>query len=220
MPPWSHDDLPEPGIVIAAFIRHGQTDWNRDGLLQGSSDIPLNETGRAQARDALMTVRSMPWDVVVSSPLVRARETAQIIADGLDIPLGPTYAGLVERDYGSLEGTSSSAAIERWPDRDYPGAESLDSVATRGSMALLEIAADNPDASVLIICHGTIIRYTLARLARRPVPGIDNGSVSMVRSHVDGWDVLTVNGIPLEQIPIEHAAKQPSREGEDRTQAG
>ena len=76
--------------MIAAFIRHGQTDWNREGLLQGSSDIPLNDTGRAQARDALMTLRSMPWDVVVSSPLRRARETAQIIADALGLELGGT----------------------------------------------------------------------------------------------------------------------------------
>lgn len=206
--------------MIVAFIRHGQTDWNREGLLQGSSDIPLNDTGREQARDAFMTLGSRPWDVVVSSPLRRARETAQIIADGLGIPLGPAYDALVERDYGDLEGTPSAAAIERWPHRDYPGAESLDSVATRGAAALDRIAADNPGAAVLVVCHGTIIRYTLARLAGRPVPGIDNGSVSMVRARADGWQVVTVNGIPLEEIPEEHAAAQPSREGERSTHAG
>lgn len=206
--------------MIVAFIRHGQTDWNRDGLLQGSSDIPLNDTGRAQAEDALMTLRSRPWDAVVSSPLRRARETAQIIADGLGIPLGEAYPELVERDYGALEGTSSAAAIERWPTREYPGAESLDAVATRGTEALARIAADHPDGAVLVVCHGTIIRYTLARLAGRPVPGIDNGSVSMVRADGARWEVATVNGIPLEEIPEEHAAAQPSREGEDRTLAG
>ncbi|MGV3713495.1 histidine phosphatase family protein [Pseudolysinimonas sp.] len=206
--------------MIVAFIRHGQTDWNREGLLQGSSDIPLNDTGRAQAEDALMTLRSRPWDAVVSSPLRRARETAQIIADGLGIPLGEAYPELVERDYGPLEGTSSAAAIERWPTREYPGAESLDAVATRGTEALALITADHPDGAVLVVCHGTIIRYTLARLAGRPVPGIDNGSVSMVRADGARWEVVTVNGIPLEDIPEEHAAAQPSREGEDRTLAG
>lgn len=206
--------------MLLALIRHGQTDWNRDGLLQGSSDIPLNDTGREQARDALMTLRSRPWDAVVSSPLRRARETAQILADGLGIPLGAAYPGLVERDYGSLEGTSSAAAIDRWPNREYPGAESLDSVATRGAAAFAAVAADHPGDAVLIVCHGTIIRYTLARLAGRPVPGIDNGSVSMVRVVDGGWEVATVNGIPLEEIPEEHAAKQPSREGEDGTHAG
>lgn len=206
--------------MIVAFIRHGQTDWNRDGLLQGSSDIPLNDTGREQAQDALMTLRSLPWDAVVSSPLLRARETATIIADGLGIPLGAAYPGLVERDYGQLEGTSSAAAIERWPTRDYPGAETLAAVAARGAAALDLVAADFPDGSVLVVCHGTIIRYTLARLAGRPVPGIDNGSVSMVRGAPGAWEVATVNGIPLEEIPEEHAAAQPSREGEDRSHAG
>jgi probable phosphoglycerate mutase len=206
--------------MIVAFIRHGQTDWNREGLLQGSTDIPLNDMGRAQALDALMTVRSRPWDAVVSSPLKRARETAAIIADGLGVQLGPAYDELVERDYGPLEGTPSADAIERWPTREYPGAEPLAAVASRGEAALAAIAADLPGSAVLVVCHGTIIRYTLARLAGRPVPGIDNGSVSMVTDDGAGWVVRTVNGIPLEQIPIDHAAVQPSREGEQRTHAG
>lgn len=206
--------------MIVAFIRHGQTDWNADGLLQGSSDIPLNDTGRLQALDALTTLRSKPWDAIVSSPLARARETARIIADGLNTPLGAAYPKLAERDYGPLEGSSAAEAIARWPDREYPGAESLDSVARRGVAALTRIAADFPDRSVLAVCHGTIIRYTLARLADRPVPGIDNGSVSMVRAAGSGWEVLTVNGIPLEEIPEDHAAAQPSREGEKPTHAG
>lgn len=200
--------------MIIAFIRHGQTDWNHEGLLQGSSDIPLNDTGREQAHDAFMTLRSRPWDAVVSSPLQRARETARIIAEGLDIPLGPAYPALIERDYGRLEGTSAAAAIERWPTREYPGAESLDAVAQRGIEALAAIAADYPDGAVLVVCHGTIIRYTIARLAGRPVPGIDNGSISMLKLEGGDWQVATVNGIPLDEIPVEHAARQPSREGE------
>ena len=72
-----------------------------------------------------------------------------------------------------------------------------------------------PDGAVLVVCHGTIIRYTLARLAGRPVPGIDNGSISMLRLENNAWQVVTVNGIPLGDIPIEHAARQPSREGEE-----
>ena len=64
------------GDVTFAFIRHGQTDWNRDDRLQGSSDIPLNDAGRAQAHEAAELLRDGGWQVVVSSPLVRARETA------------------------------------------------------------------------------------------------------------------------------------------------
>lgn len=202
--------------MMIALIRHGQTDWNRDGLLQGSSDIPLNATGRAQASDALMTLRSRPWDAVVSSPLQRARETAAIIAAGLEIPLGAAYPALAERDYGPLEGTPSADAIATWPTREYPGAETLAAVASRGVEALATIAADAPGSAVLAICHGTIIRYTLARLAGRPVPGIDNGAISLVRGVPGSWEVATVNGIPLADIPEDHAARQPSREGEER----
>ena len=75
-----------------AFIRHGQTDWNRDDRLQGSSDIPLNETGREQAHEAAGLLRDGGWEVIVSSPLMRARDTAQIIADDLNIELGPALS--------------------------------------------------------------------------------------------------------------------------------
>jgi len=183
-----------------AFIRHGQTDWNRDDRLQGSSDIPLNDTGRAQAHEAAELLRGSGWQVIVSSPLQRARETAQIIADDLGLELGPAYDALVERDYGPLEGDSSSEIIARHPDRDYPGAETLASVVSRGTAALARIADDYRDRDVMIVCHGTIIRYTLSALAGFALPGITNGSVSQFLLDGDRWRVLTVNGVPLDQI--------------------
>lgn len=190
----------ENGPVTYAFIRHGQTNWNRDGLFQGSSDIPLNDKGREQALDAASILRGMQWHAVVSSGLQRARETAQIIADTLGVTLGPAYPELAERDYGPLEGTLSADAIEKWPSREYPGAESLASVVERGRAGLARIAGDYPDQDVVIVCHGTIIRYTLAALAGRPVDGILNGSISTFRLDGDRWDVLTVNGKQLVAI--------------------
>ncbi|MEO5920281.1 MAG: histidine phosphatase family protein [Pseudolysinimonas sp.] len=188
--------------MTLAFIRHGQTDWNRDDRLQGSSDIPLNDTGRTQAHDAAVLIGELGWQVVVSSPLVRARETAQIIADDLGIELGPSYPELVERDYGVLEGDSSSDIVARYPNRDYPGAESLASVVERGRAGLARVAADADGRDTIIVCHGTIIRYTLAALAGRRLPGITNGSCSIVELIDDEWTVLTVNGMPLDQVPI------------------
>ena len=183
--------------VTYAFIRHGQTDWNREGLLQGSTDIPLNDTGRQQAHEAAQILAGTAWTAIVSSPLQRARETAQIIADELGIELGPAYPELIERGYGPLEGTPSADAIEKWPAREYPGAESLPEVVERGRAGLARIAQDYPDQDVVIVCHGTIIRYTLAALAEREVDGIVNGSISTFRLDGDRWDVLTVNGKTL-----------------------
>jgi len=186
---------------VFAFIRHGQTDWNRDDRLQGSSDIPLNDTGREQAHEAASLLRDGGWQVIVSSPLSRARETAQIIATDLGIELGPSYAAFVERDYGVNEGGSSSEIVAKYPSRDYPGAESLASVVLRGTAGLTEVAADFGETPTIIVCHGTIIRYTLASLAGRRLPGILNGSISTLDLVDRDWDVLSVNGMPLPMVP-------------------
>ena len=85
------------GGVKRAFLRHGQTEWNREGRMQGTSDIPLNDTGRAQAREAAEHLGHGDWDEIVSSPLVRARETAEIVAAELGLELGPAYPEFVER---------------------------------------------------------------------------------------------------------------------------
>ena len=183
--------------MTLAFIRHGQTDWNLNKQLQGSSDIPLNDTGRAQARDAVATLEGVDWEVIVSSPLSRARETAAIIAAGLQIELGPAYDELIERAYGEGEGATAEVIAERWPDHQYPGLESLDSVVARGVAALERIDAEFGDRNTLIVCHGTIIRYTLAHLAGRPFDQIRNGSVATFERDGGAWRVLSVNDEPV-----------------------
>lgn len=185
------------GEVTIAFIRHGQTDWNRDGKLQGSTDIPLNDTGRQQARDAVRALRSGSWDAIVSSPLSRARETAQIIAAGMGITLGPSYAELVERDYGEGEGATAEIIAEQWPEGDYPGLEPIASVVARGTAALALITRDYPGRNVIVVCHGTLIRSTLSALAGQQFEHILNGSISTLENTDDRWRVLTVNGGPV-----------------------
>ena len=103
------------------LIRHGETDWNRARLIQGSTDIPLNETGRAQARQTAERLRGALEDPtaarIVSSDLSRARETAQIIADqwGSEAPLA--YSALRERAYGEAEGLTVDDFAVRWGTR-------------------------------------------------------------------------------------------------------
>lgn len=185
-----------------ALIRHGQTDWNRDLRLQGSSDIPLNDTGRQQARQAVELLATSEWDAIVSSPLGRARETAQIIADGLGIKLGPAYELLIERDYGQAEGATDEVIAERWPDKNYPGLESVESVADRGTRALEQIAADFGDARVIIVTHGTLIRVTLDELSGLTFPSISNAAISTVEKIDDSWRVLSVNGQPVGALAV------------------
>jgi uncharacterized phosphatase len=184
--------------MTIAFIRHGQTDWNAAGRMQGSSDIPLNDVGREQAREAAAVLAGSDWDVIVSSPLSRARETASIIADGIGLELGRSYDLLAERHYGEAEGLDATEIAERWGgSRDYPGLETLDSVVARGIAALQQISAEYAGRNTVIVCHGTIIRYTLASLAGRPLDQIVNGSISTLDRIDDGWRVLSVNGVEL-----------------------
>src|SRR5664279_1443936 len=186
---------------MLSLIRHGQTDWNAAGRMQGSSDIPLNDTGREQAREAVELLRGAEWDVIVSSPLQRARETAQIIADGLGLEVGRSYDLLIERNYGEGEGLTKAEIDKKWPDVPmYPGLESLDSVVKRGIAALDQVSVDYPDKKVIVVCHGTIIRYTLSELAGRDFDHILNGSISTIERLADCWCVHTVNGEPLERV--------------------
>jgi probable phosphoglycerate mutase len=186
--------------MTLALIRHGQTEWNRELKLQGSTDIPLNDTGRQQAREAVDLLAAEPWDAIVSSPLSRARETAEIIASGLGITLGPTYDLLTERNYGAAEGATAEIVAERWPDRKYPGLEPLESVVDRGTRALEQVAADFGGARTILVCHGTLIRYTLQHLSGQSFDQILNGAISTVARHDDGWRVLSVNGELLEVV--------------------
>lgn len=184
--------------MTIAFIRHGQTDWNAQQRLQGSTDIPLNDVGRAQAREAAGVLAGSEWDVIVSSPLSRARETASIIAEGIGLELGRSYDSLIERHYGEAEGFTAEDIRARWGEtRDYPGMERLDSVVARGTAALHRVAEEYAGRNTVIVCHGTIIRYTLASLAGRPLDQIVNGSISTLDLVDDAWRVLSVNGVEL-----------------------
>lgn len=85
------------------FLRHGQTRWNVEGRFQGHTDIPLNELGLAQARDAAKILARCPVDLIVASPLIRARETAEIVAEHIRKPL-QFDDELRERHFGRFEG--------------------------------------------------------------------------------------------------------------------
>lgn len=196
--------------MVIALIRHGQTDWNQAALMQGRTDIPLNATGRAQARAVVRELAESDWDVVVSSPLQRARETASIIAEGLGLELGPAIDGLTEQDFGDAEGMLVSVVRERWPDRDIPNAEPDSAVGERGLAALAWIAETYAGRNVLAVAHGTLIRRTLAVISGHDAhdyPRLDNVSSSHVNLDGDTWAVLTVGGAPFDEVRIDLDAR-------------
>ena len=165
------------------FLRHGQTDWNVEGRLQGRTDIHLNETGHAQARAAAAYFKAHPLTKIVSSPLQRALVTATYVADHLAVPL-ETDPRLQERHYGAIEGMTRAEIEAQPPETVYdlaqsldwagyqpllpgPGgvlAESMDEIADRAAAATLAILEAHPGDTLLLVAHGTWFRGLVYRL--------------------------------------------------------
>ena len=165
------------------LIRHGETDWNLTRRIQGSTDIPLNDTGREQAREAAAALsETLDLDapvVVVSSDLSRARETAEIMADGLGVRVAGLYPDLRERSYGEAEGVSVDVFMERWGEwhtAEVPGAESWADLRVRGLRGLGQVVRDvrretaPAAASVIVVTHGAMIRELIRHATAGELP--------------------------------------------------
>lgn len=147
------------------LVRHGQSIWNAERRWQGSADPPLSADGRAQALALADALRDENVDSVVSSDLIRARETAEIVMAELgltDLLIEPRFR---ERDVGEVSGLTVEEIDERWPGLldqwragtllQMPGGEA--DITPRVTSALAELAARPPGRVVLVVTHGGVI---------------------------------------------------------------
>ena len=181
-----------PDVRRILLARHGQTDWNALGKLQGGTDVPLNELGRDQARVVGRQLVGSGIGHVWASDLSRARETAALIASELALT-GPAHATpriepqLRERAFGVFEGkTRDEIAVahpeawQAWQARigAPPGGEAREAAIARMTAALLRIADELAAAEIaLAVTHGGIMRLWLMELLGHEVPLIPNGAV-------------------------------------------
>lgn len=151
--------------ALLCIARHGETDWNAQGILQGWTDVPLNALGRRQARAMAAAYDRAGFAAVWSSPLIRARETAEIIAPLIRLPLPARHDGLMERSFGAFQGIPKSELAElnpvllqqilrRNPAAHFEAGETMDEFADRVLGALMDIGARHPGRRVLVITHG------------------------------------------------------------------
>jgi broad specificity phosphatase PhoE len=157
--------------TLLYLVRHGETDWNRERRLQGALDVPLNDTGIAQARQLVRHFAALPIAGVTSSPLIRASATAELLANAHGCPLR-IDARLREIDHGSWSGQTMldikrgfPALVEHEQLRpeafDVSGGESLADVSRRVAEVLAELLTRHAGQSVLVVAHG----ITLALMA-------------------------------------------------------
>jgi 2,3-bisphosphoglycerate-dependent phosphoglycerate mutase len=176
------------------FVRHGETDWNREGRIQGVADVALSAAGREQARELAVSLAARPIGAIYASDLRRTVETAEPLAARLDLPILTTPA-LRERDFGANEGRiAAEVAAElgtevgtRWlhPDERHPGGESMREVYERVAAFLDELLEDPPADEIALVTSGGPIRVGTAHLAREPIEtivwrAVENCSVTTV----------------------------------------
>jgi uncharacterized phosphatase len=186
-------------LTTFALVRHGQTDWNAERRLQGSTDIPLNDVGRGQARDAVAVLAPYEWDAIVSSPLSRAAETADLIAEGLGLEVVRRVPELTERSFGPAEGMQAGPELDalRVPG-GFQGAESEDEAAERGLAALEALAEEFRGQRLLVVTHGTLLRVSLSRAVGRTLTSVDNAVLNLAHHHaIEGWQLEYFNGEPV-----------------------
>lgn len=149
------------------IMRHGKTDWNARHKLQGRTDVPLNDAGRQMAREAGERHRKVHFDICYCSPLIRARETAELFLEGRDVPI-VVDARLKEMGFGVYEGVENSFQIPDCPVNllfqdpvhyvAVEGGESFEELFARTGSFLREVVDPQLEAGkdVLIVGHGAM----------------------------------------------------------------
>lgn len=164
------------------LVRHGQTDWNVEGRFQGQLDVPLNDTGMDQARLLADKLAGKTFCALYASDLMRARQTAEIIASRVNLPIRFDRR-LREIYQGEAEGLLISEVQEKFntalPDRirdplnsRMPGGESVLEVDARFKQAIVEIARAHPKEPVLVASHGLAIATMVCRVRGYPLESV------------------------------------------------
>ena len=194
----------------ALLMRHGETAWNREGRVMGRNPIELDADGRAQVQASVPFARLLQPELIVTSPLARARQSAEIIAAGVgDIPVAEDPQ-LSEVKYGRWEGMVYDDLIE---DADYlnyrdhpldaptPGGETIAQVQSRGVEAVRRAITDNSGRRILFVSHGDIIRTVLCHFMRLELAHfrrirVDNAAFSGFQMIGDFAEMKFLNLLP------------------------
>ena len=184
------------------LFRHGQTDWNINFLLQGVTDIPMNQTGIEQVKLAAKAIKAEDWDVVLTSPLSRAKQTAEIIASQNGFPEIIVDELLIERSFGEAEGLSHEQWRAKYLNLDHiPGGESRSQLAERSKRLLETISQELAGKRVLAISHGALIRTLISIASRNELPRdgerLGNASLNVVKHSENSWQVVNYSLEPL-----------------------
>lgn len=166
------------------LVRHGQSEWNALGRWQGQADPPLSEAGRQEAEIAAERLRAEAIDRVCSSPLIRARRTAEIISAAVSDGTVLLEPGMAEIDVGDFSGLTNHEIEERMPEawaslrggtlETFPSGESREAFRRRLLAALSAVAVRHPGERIVLVSHGGAIGALERHLDAHPGVGVRN----------------------------------------------
>ena len=195
-------------MTLLYLVRHGETDWNREGRWQGHYDRPLSAAGRAQAAAAARRLAGEGISQIHASDLKRAAETAHIIGEACAVEVR-VEGGLREVDVGNWAGLTHEQAKERFPEgyarrraggTGWVGGESYDQMASRvrAYVGRLLDSARGSDR-IALICHSGVIRVLVVHALgltpsdRRSIGGNEHGALSVLRVRKGAWSLRVYN---------------------------
>ncbi|MDV6378319.1 histidine phosphatase family protein [Sporosarcina sp. GW1-11] len=171
-------------MTIIGFVRHGVTAWNKEGRVQGNSNIPLDEEGIATAEKLARRLAAEEWDIIFTSPMTRARQTADILATELHIEVVEDHR-LRERSGGLIEGTTEQERQQKWGlkwrELDLQS-ETAESVVARGMEFVKEQIKRNSNQRILVVSHGSFLKRIIMALMgdQKYAITIDNTSLTVI----------------------------------------
>jgi broad specificity phosphatase PhoE len=188
--------------TVVYLVRHGRTPLNESDVLRGLLDPPLDEAGHQQAQRLAAVLGPQMPRAVVASPLLRATQTAQPVADraGLDVA---TDERLLDRDYGQWTGAGREKVVAQWGSVDNaPGVEPPAAVRDRAVRGLTDIGRRSHGGTAVVVSHDAVNRQVLVAFD----PGLgnpdrlpqDNGCYNALELRSGSWTVLSVNELPAQ----------------------
>ena len=180
------------------WVRHGITEWNQLGKIQGITDIPLSAEGLQQARLLAnrLATEAGQWNGIYCSDLQRAEQTAEILAERLGIPLIKD-SRLRERSFGQAEGTTEAERLSRWGAewrRLVPDQESDEIIRARGHEFVDELAKKHPGEAWIVVTHGSFLARMLQSLCTDLNDShLLNMSLTLLEKQHEGWKPVLHN---------------------------
>ena len=190
------------------LLRHGETDWNSLGKLQGRENIPLNDAGIEQINEAAKYLKNFNWSIIISSPLSRAKVSAEIISKEIGNIKICEEMDFIERDYGKASGMTPDERKSAFPDGIWTGVEPPEILQKRIINALMKYIKEYDGENIIIVSHGAAINSILAYFSGNEIgtgkTTLKNACITLLQKMNDEIKIVFYNKTAIE-LPKDNA---------------